>query len=54
MPRLGGVKWAQGLGSCKTFAIAGIPSLNEFWQKKMKAAQIALGYARGFGFHSLG
>ena len=42
MPRLGGVKWAQGLGSCKSFAIAGIPSLNEFWQKKMKAAQIAL------------
>ena len=33
MPRLGGVKWAQGLGSCKSFTIAGIPTLNEFWRK---------------------
>lgn len=33
MPMHGGVKWAQGFRSFKSFAMAGIPSLNEFWQK---------------------
>lgn len=43
---------AQGLGSCKSFAVAGIPSLNEFRQK-IKVAQIELGHDCDFGFHSL-
>lgn len=56
MPMHRGVKWAQGLGSCKLFAVAGIPSLNEFWPKKKKkprVAQIGLGHVCDFRFPSL-
>lgn len=39
MPRCGGVKWAQGLGSCKLFAMAGIPGVKECWQKKLRSLE---------------